>query len=38
LRKRRIKEIAEQLNILVKALEKRMHTDLKILKERIEFI
>jgi|TARA_B110000902_G_scaffold255993_1_gene322081 DNA-directed RNA polymerase specialized sigma24 family protein len=38
LRKRRIKEIAEQLNISVKALEKRMHTALKILKERIEFI
>ncbi len=36
--KKKYKEIAEQLNISVKAVEKRMHTALKTLKEKIEFI
>jgi RNA polymerase sigma-70 factor (ECF subfamily) len=33
--KKKYKEIAEQLNISVKAVEKRMHLALKILKEKI---
>lgn len=36
--KKKYKEIAEQLNISVKAVEKRMHTAVKALKEKIEFI
>lgn len=36
--KKKYKEIATQLNISVKAVEKRMHTALKSLKEKIELI
>jgi DNA-directed RNA polymerase specialized sigma24 family protein len=35
IKKKKYKEIAEQLNISAKAAEKRMHTPLKIVKERI---
>ena len=36
--KKKYKEIAEKLNISVKAVEKRMHTAVKALKEKIEFL
>jgi RNA polymerase sigma-70 factor (ECF subfamily) len=36
--KQKYKEIAKKLNISIKAVEKRMHTAIKALKEQIEFI